>query len=211
MINRRTLLCHLAGVSAAVAYGAALSAQGATKKYRIVFANYDDEAVFGATVLNGVKHAATAHPNVEMLYFDNKSDPAKSIENARTIIAAEPDFVLWYSIFPDVNKRAAQLFNEAKLPIITVQTPALDAPLFAVDNKLSGHYFGRALAEAFKQKWPPAAPLALILGWPEQGPLFIDRANAAKQAILAVLPDRRFPSSRPPAIQTGHARSRLIS
>jgi ribose transport system substrate-binding protein len=123
-----------------------------------------------------------------VLYYDNKQDAAKCIENARTIIAAKPDLVIWYATFPDVNKRVGQLFNEAKLPVITVQTPALAAPLFAVDNKLSGHDSGRALAQDFLKKWPNAQPIALILGWPEQGPLFIDRAEAAKAAILQVLP-----------------------
>ena len=193
MINRRTFMHAVAAGPAALALGAsafgpAAFAQGMKKKYRVVFANYSDEAVFGATVLHGVQNAAKAHTNVEMLYFDNRQDAAKCIENARTIIAAKPDIVLWYATFPDVNKRVAQLFNEAKLPLITVQTPALDAPLFAVDNKLSGHDSGKALADDFKKKWPTAAPVALILGWPEQGPLFIDRAEAAKKAILENLP-----------------------
>jgi ribose transport system substrate-binding protein len=195
MVNRRTFVCALAAGSAAlaldattVAFGPGAFAQVAGKKYRIVFANYSDEAVFGAAVRHGVQNAAKAHSNVDVIYFDNKQDAAKSIENARTIIAAKPDLVLWYTTFPDVNKRAAQLFDEAKLPIITVQTPALDAPMFAVDNKLSGEESGNALAEKFKNKWPSAVPVALILGWPEQGPLFIDRAEAAKKAILEALP-----------------------
>ena len=195
MINRRKFVCTLATGSTALALGATTVALGpgafaqvAGKKYRIVFANYSDEAVFGAAVLHGVQNAAKAHPNVDVIYFDNRQDAAKSIENARTIVAAKPDLVLWYTTFPDVNKRAAQLFDEAKLPIITIQTPALDAPMFAVDNKLSGKELGKALAENFKKKWPNVAPLALILGWPEQGPLFIDRAEAAKKAILETLP-----------------------
>jgi len=195
MINRRTVVHMLAVGPTAFALGAAAiafepdaHAQETGKKYRIVFANYSDEAVFGAAVLQGVKNAARLYPNVDVIYFDNKQDAAKSIENARTIIAANPDLVLWYTTFPDVNKRAAQLFNEAKLLVITVQTPALDAPMFAVDNKLSGEESGKALAENFKRKWPNADPSALILGWPEQGPLFIDRAEAAKKAVLGVLP-----------------------
>ena len=150
MINRRTVVHMLAVGPTAFALGAAAiafepdaHAQETGKKYRIVFANYSDEAVFGAAVLQGVKNAARLYPNVDVIYFDNKQDAAKSIENARTIIAANPDLVLWYTTFPDVNKRAAQLFNEAKLLVITVQTPALDAPMFAVDNKLSGEESGR--------------------------------------------------------------------
>lgn len=188
VVTRRQFAASLAVSSALMALGGSARGQAPAKKIRVAFANYSDEAVFGATVLQGFQAAAKKRPAAEVLYFDNKQDPAKAIENARTIVAAKPDIVVWYTSFPDVNTRAGRLFDEAKLPAITVQVPMLEAPMFAVDNKLSGHESGKAAAELFKKKWPDATPELLIMGWPEQGPLFIDRAEAAKAAILEIYP-----------------------
>lgn len=192
--RRRLLTFVLSSILATVLPLSATWAQSpaSSKKLRIAFANYSDEAIFGASVLQGIKEAAKKYPNVEMLYFDNKQDAAKSIENARTIIAAKPDAIIWYSSFPDVNVRLAQQFKESGLPVITVQTPLAGATLFAVDNKLSGNDSGKAAAESFKARWPDAVPQVLILGLPEQGALFIDRAEAAKKAILQVFPDAKI-------------------
>ena len=161
----------------------------AQSKLRIAFANYSDEAVFGAAVLRGLQSAAKKRSEMDVQFFDNRQDPAKTIENARTIVSSKPDIVLWYSTFSDVNKRAATLFDEAKLKVIAIQSPVPGAPLFTVDNPLSGAASGKALADEFRKRFPDAAPEALVLGWPEQGALFIERAAATVKSLREAYPN----------------------
>ena len=151
MLTRRqfSLLASSAAAGALLARPA--FAQG---KLRVAFANYSDEAVFGAAVLRGMQAAAKTRTEVDVQYFDNRQDPAKAIENARTIMSAKPDIVLWYSTFSDVNRRVGALLDEAKLKIIAIQSPVPGAPLFAVDNPLSGANSGKALATEFGRRFP---------------------------------------------------------
>ena len=118
MITRRSASTLILSAAAGAFAGRVAFAQD--KKIRVAFANYSDEAVFGAAVLRGFHNAEKKHPDMEVRYFDNKQDPAKTIENARTIVASKPDVVIWYTTFADVNKRAGALFAEAKLAAIAV-------------------------------------------------------------------------------------------
>ena len=96
MFTRRTVLSITFGTMVAVVLDQRAHAREDGKKIRIAFANFSDEAVFGAVVLKGIKDAAKAHDNLELTYYDNRQDAAKSIENARTIVATRPDFVVWF-------------------------------------------------------------------------------------------------------------------
>jgi ribose transport system substrate-binding protein len=187
----------LIAVSVAVIVGMALGgSQGgdvaAQTKRRIAFANFSDESSFAASVLRGFRDAAKARGDVEMLYYDNRQDAARSVENARTVATQKVDLFIEYNGILAANQQIAKLMEEAKIPVLAIQVPVPGAPLYAVDNALSGRESGRVLAETAKAKWGTTTPHALIIGLPEAGPLFIERSENAKKAIQAVYPDIKF-------------------
>jgi ribose transport system substrate-binding protein len=188
-INRRSLLV-LAGSSLATT---ALTSNGfaeSGKRLRVAFANYDDEASFGALVLRGMKHAADEHRELDVLLYDNKKDGAHVMEVARTLATLRPNvFVEYNSIVPQVNVQVSRLMKEAGVPILSIQVRVPETPLFAVDNALSGYDSGRAAADAAKRRWPGEQPVGLLIGLPEGGPMFLERTDNAIRGVREVFPN----------------------
>jgi len=156
---------------------------------RVAFANFSDEHPFGAAVLEGVESSAREEGRIELQTFDNENDPAKAVENARSIATLQPDIVLWYNAQADSNEQVADIFEEADIQAVAIQVPLRGAPLYAVDNELAGDESGAALAAAATEKWSGETPEFVFINVPEAGQLFIDRANAAKAAVLEAYPD----------------------
>lgn len=191
-LHRRGLL-SLAGSGLAAAVLSQTGHAQSKKKLRVAFANFDDEASFGALVVRGMKRAAEEHPELDVLFYDNKKDGARVMEIARTIATVKPDvFIEYNSIVPQVNVQVSRLMKEAGVPVLSIQVRVPETPLFAVDNVLSGYASGKAVAEAAQKKWPGERPVPLVIGLPEGGPMFRERAEHAMRGIREILPDAAF-------------------
>jgi ABC-type sugar transport system substrate-binding protein len=175
-----------------VALGAGVLASSGTAfagpKFRITYANLSDEVPFGAAVAAGLKKAGARFPDAELTYLDNRFDAVKAVENARTVVASKPDLFIEYNIQAGANRVIAKLMDEAKIPVLAIQAPVAEAPLFAVDNLAAGTESGRVLAETAKDKWPTQTPVVVIIGLPESGPMFLERGEGAKKAINTAYP-----------------------
>jgi ribose transport system substrate-binding protein len=186
-LHRRDTL-RLLGLGAAASMLPA-SAFAQAKKMRVAFANYNDEASFGALVLRGMQNAAKAHPELEVLYYDNKQDGARAVENARTIATVKPDvFIEYNSIVPQVNPQIARIMKDAGIPVLSIQVRVPETPVYAVDNTLSGYESARGVAMAAKERWGNQDKTILLLSIPEGGPLFQERTAAARKAMAEFLP-----------------------
>lgn len=180
--RRRVALAMLFGVCLA---GSAIAQD---KKLSVVFANFNDEHPFGAAVLKGF-HAATDNDKaLNVKIFDNRNDPQRAIENARIAASLKPDVFIQYNAQAASNQQVARIMKEAGVPVIAVQVSVPGAPLYAVDNALSGAESGRALVETAKSRWPGVTPRIVIINVPEAGPLFIERGNAAKEVLANAYP-----------------------
>jgi ribose transport system substrate-binding protein len=162
------------------------------KPWRVAFANISDEIPFGATVLRGFKDAAAKRTDMQFTFLDNRNDAARAVDNARTVAAANFDLFIEYNAQAASNQVIAKIMDEAKIKVLAIQIPVPGAPLFAVDNAASGTESGRILAETAKAKWGDETPVGIIIGIPESGPLFLERANAAKESIRKVYPNIAF-------------------
>ena len=158
------------------------------KKVRVAFANFSDEHSFGATVLRGVQAAAKQRPDVEMIYYDNKGDAARSVENARAAVVVKPDVYIGYNVTPATNPQIGRVLKDAGIPVLSVQTRVPDTPIFAVDNALSGYEACRGLAQESKKRWGAKPPVIFLLPYPEGGPLFLERTDACKKALAEQFP-----------------------
>jgi ABC-type sugar transport system substrate-binding protein len=186
-LHRRDTL-RLFGMGAAAAMLPA-SAIAQAKKLRIAFANYNDEASFGAVVRRGFQNAAKAHPEFEVLFYDNRQDGQRAVENARLVATIKPDvFVEYNAIVPEVNPQIARLMKDAGIPVLSIQVRVPDTPVFAIDNSLSGYDSAKGAAMAAKEKWANADKAILLLAIPEGGPMFQERTAAARKAMSDILP-----------------------
>jgi ribose transport system substrate-binding protein len=165
--RRRHFLRSLAGAVAA----AVSSAYGQTPRFRIAFANQNEEpgvrldglGFTGLDVRRGFELAARTLP-VEMVYYDNAGDGDKARANAADAIARKVDFFIGYDSDPDANADIGRELKAAGIPVLAVNYPVPGAPLYTADNLVAGHMAGRALGEFARQSWPDQASLAVILG-----------------------------------------------
>jgi ribose transport system substrate-binding protein len=176
------------------------------KKIRIAFANFNDEHSFGATVLRGVQAAAKQRPDIEMIYYDNKSDAARSVENARAAAVVKPDVYIGYNVNPATNPQIGRVLKDAGIPILSVQTRVPDTPIFAVDNARSGYEACRGLSQEAKKRWGAKPPVIFLLPYPEGGPLFLERTDACKKAIAEEFPGTPI-QEQSTKNDTGHTRA----
>ncbi|MBR1222983.1 sugar ABC transporter substrate-binding protein [Bradyrhizobium sp. U87765 SZCCT0131] len=183
-MNRRGFLGMAAGM--AVLGGGASLAQA--KKLRIAFANFNDESSFGAAVLKGFQATAKGRPDVEMLYFDNKQDAARAVDIARNVATLRPDVFLEYQIVPAANQQVARIVREAGIPCLGIQVRLPGYPLYAVDNYKAGFDAGVAAAEQAGKRWG-GTTRALILSYPEGGPLFLERQGAVEVGLKKIKAD----------------------
>ena len=196
------------------ALGAALIAGGLVagpagaqeKKVRVAFANFNDEHSFGAIVLRGVQAAAKQRPDIEMIYYDNKSDAARSVENARAAAVVKPDVYIGYNVNPATNPQIGRVLKDAGIPILSVQTRVPDTPIFAVDNAKSGYEACRGLSQEAKKRWGPKPPVIFLLPYPEGGPLFLERTDNCKKAIAEAFPGAPI-QEQSTKNDAGHARA----
>lgn len=186
-MKRRTLLAGSA--AAAAASTLPVFAQG--RKLKVAFANFNDEASFGASVLRGMQAAARARTDMDVSFFDNKQDGARTVEIARAVALQKPDVFIEYSFTPTANPQVARIMSEAGVSVIAVQQRIGNAPLFAVDNPLAGYGGSKPLSEEAKKRWPGQTPVALVLSWPEAGPVILERAAAARKGFEEVFPGIR--------------------
>lgn len=188
--RRATLKGMAAGIVALG--GGAFGAFAQTPKKRIYFANYSDEVTFGALVLKGFKEGTKNLPGREYIFLDNRFDAARAIENARVVAAAKPDLFIEYNIQAAANLPISRMMSEAGVKVLAIQAPVGKAPLYAVDNPASGISSGEALAAAAAKKWPGETPVIVLIGLPEAGPLFLERADGAKKSLSKVYPNEKF-------------------
>jgi ABC-type sugar transport system substrate-binding protein len=171
---------------------AALASAGvarAQQRVRIAFANFNDEASFGTLVLRGMRAAAAKRSDLDVTFYDNKSDVTRAVENARLVAATKPGaFIEYSSVSAAANPQIARIVKAAGLPTLSVQSRVPETPLFAVDNELAGHTGGKAVATAAQKRWPGGMPAVFLISLPEGGPVFLDRAKAARKGILEVFP-----------------------
>ncbi|HEY1940850.1 MAG TPA: sugar ABC transporter substrate-binding protein [Roseiarcus sp.] len=189
MVTRRKFMQAGLSVAAALAGPAGVRAQ---QRLRVAFANYNDESSFGTVVLRGMQAAAKLRPDLDVTFYDNKSDATQVVENARLVVTTKPNVFIEYSTTTAAaNPQVGRIIKAANLPTIAVQAPVPGTPLFAVDNRMAGYASGKGTAEAAKKRWPGITPEVFLIGMPEGGPMWLERVAAARQGILEVFPDAK--------------------
>lgn len=146
-------------------------ARAETRRFRIALANLDETpgatleglGFTGAELRRSFELAARTLP-VDMLYFDNASDPIRAIANAEAAIAAKIDLMIEYNADPEANDEIARRLAAARIPALALVDPLPGAPLYGPDNRGGGLIAGRALGGFARENWPGEAVLGVLIG-----------------------------------------------
>jgi len=189
VLRRRPLLAGLA------AFGLSRAAAGA-RRYRIALADLDESpgvtleglGFTGTELRSSFEMAARTLP-VDMLYFDNAGDPARTIAHADAAIAAHVDLLIEYSADADANAEIARRLAAAGIPVLALVHPVPGAPLYGPDNRAAGLIAGRALGAFARENWPGKPVLGLVIGdLADSGPAIADRVQGITEGMQEFLP-----------------------
>lgn len=165
-LRRRRFLAGLAGAAMV-----RTAAPRAAAPLRIGFANANETAgvrleglgFTGPDVRRSFELAARTLP-VQMIYYDNAGDTDSTLKNADDAINRRLDLLIEYSADTSANAEIARRLRAANIPVLAINYPVGDAPLYTADNYAAGTIAGHALGEFASQTWQEPSPLAVVIG-----------------------------------------------
>ncbi len=225
VLGRRSFLALAASLLAAP-----VAAQGAeARRYQIGFANLTEDlgtrleglGFTGADVRASFALAARALP-VDMVFYDNDRNRAKTLANAEDAIARRLDLYIQYCDDAGANAEIAKRMKAAGTPVLAIAYPVPGSPLYGPDNTLAGRMAGEALAKFAASHWPAARAVAVIIGDLGNGgdhvPERVEGIAAALREGLPAAAQTRLDSNGNPALAesllrrfaTGESGSKLL-
>jgi ribose transport system substrate-binding protein len=141
------------------------------RRFTIGFANLTDDpgarfeglGFTGEDVRSSFVLGARGLP-IELVLYDNARERAKSIANAEDAVRRKVDLYIQYCDNQAANEEVARRLAAARIPVLAVNAPVGNAPLYAADNREAGRLAGDALGRFALTTWPGRLLAAAILG-----------------------------------------------
>jgi ribose transport system substrate-binding protein len=167
-IGRRQLVFALLGTLAAAP---ARAQENAGRRFRLAFANLNEDpgvrleglGFTGLEVRRSFELAARTLP-LDIVYYDNAGDANKALATADAAIGRKVELLIEYNADPEANAAIGRKMRRAGIPVLAVNYPVPDAPLYTADNFAAGEIAGKALGEFATQNWPQQNVVAVIVG-----------------------------------------------
>jgi ribose transport system substrate-binding protein len=185
----------VAGLAVLLAVLAGLEAAAAQRQYVVAFANLTEEpgvtvegtGFTGREIRESFVLAARAHP-VEMVFYDNRRDDARALQNADAAIARKIDLYIQYHQGA-ANAAIAEKLKAAGVKVLALNHPVPGAPLYTVDNLAAGRVAGQALAQFALRSWRGQPTAAVIAGnLSDAADRVPERAQGVTEALAQRLP-----------------------
>ena len=141
------------------------------RRWVVAFANLTEEpgvtlegtGFTGPEVRESFTLAARPHP-VDLVFYDNRRDDVRAVENAEAAIVRRVDLYVQYHRGATANATVAQKLKAAGIPVLAVNDPVPGAPLYALDNVAAGRVAGEALAQFAARAWSGQPTVAVVIG-----------------------------------------------
>lgn len=156
------------------------------RRLRIGYASQTEDSLFAHEVTESVRRAATAL-DVELIVYDNRYDPALTRGNAERMIEERVDVAIDFQTFENVAQALASQFQQARIPLISVDLPTPGATYFGADNYAAGRIAGRALGRWAQTNWRGDFGQVILIGLPAGGPLLQARMTGALAGLEEVI------------------------
>jgi ribose transport system substrate-binding protein len=193
-VARRRTLSLLAAATALAAPRRGVAQQ---RRFTIGFANLTDDpgarleglGFTGQDVRTSFVLGARGLP-VELVLYDNARDRTKTIANVEDAVQRKVDLYIQYCDDQAANDEVARRLAAARIPVLAVNFPVGNAPLYAADNREAGRLAGDALGKFALTTWRGRLLAAAILG-PTKDPSKIiqDRIAGIAEGLRQQLPD----------------------
>jgi ribose transport system substrate-binding protein len=125
----------------------------------------------------------------EVLLLNNNFDANLALSNADAMVTKGVDVAVEFQLYEDVMPAMMDKFNEAGIPVITIDIPAPGATFVGVNNFEAGKLAGTWLGQYALDNWGGEADLVLLLDDPTVGELPKQRVDGIQAGILEMLPD----------------------
>jgi len=162
-----------------------------TKKdhYKIGFANLTTGVDFITAVEDGMKSAATAAGNIDLVIANNNLDGATALNNAENFVAQGVDGVVEFQTDEKFGNVIMNLFQnqEPAIPVIAIDIPMPGATFFGADNYKAGRMAGEAGGDYAVKNWGGKVDYILALELPQSGPIPAARMQGQVEGIQAKL------------------------
>ena len=155
-------MSRLRAATVACAIVAALlsSVHAEERRYVIAFANDTEEpgvtlegtGFTGREIRESMVLAARRYP-VDLLFYDNRRDAARTVANAEDAAARKVDVYVLYARDQRAAAAAADRLRATGIPLLTVNVALPGVPEYAVDNRAAGRIAGTALADFGLRTW----------------------------------------------------------
>jgi DeoR/GlpR family transcriptional regulator of sugar metabolism/ABC-type sugar transport system substrate-binding protein len=155
--------------------------------FRIGFANLSERSPFAVDVRKSIERAAHRAGNVDMVLADNQLNPQTALKVAEQFLAEKLDLIIEYQIDEQMGNRIMSLFQDAGIPVISVDIPMIGATYFGVDNYKSGYLAGTALGEWVRDRWTGAYDRVIVLEEPRAGAVPATRIRSQLEGFQSIL------------------------
>ncbi|MBI1881167.1 MAG: sugar ABC transporter substrate-binding protein, partial [Chloroflexi bacterium] len=157
-------------------------------KVLLGFANMVEGYEFATQTRQGIEDEAKKL-GWEVLLLNNNFDADLALTNADSMVLKGVDIAVEFQLYEDVMPAMMAKFDEAKIPVITIDIPAPGATFVGVDNYQAGRLAGEWLGQYALDNWDGQADLVLLLDDPTVGELPKKRVDGIFDAIVEKLPD----------------------
>jgi ribose transport system substrate-binding protein len=165
----------------------------ASKPFTVGFANESLQAPFQVDVQNSMVKYAKVH-HFKLIAVNNNYTDATALSNAQTLANDHVNVAVEFQVDSKIGPRIAQIFRQAKIPVIAIDIPEPGAIFFGASNFQDGELTGFALGNYIKSHhWNLAKVTEVLLNLPAAGPvpqLRMDGINAGIRRVVPRLPKK---------------------
>lgn len=154
---------------------------------KIGYASQTEQSLFAQEVTSGLR-AAAGRQKIELVCFDNCYEPEKTVENVDRMIANGVDVAIEFQTFEAVAQVISSKFQQARIPLISVDMPYPGAVYFGGNNYQAGLLAGRAVGRWARRNWNGEVDEVVLLGLPAAGPLPELRLTGGRAGLVEILP-----------------------
>jgi ribose transport system substrate-binding protein len=151
------------------------------KRFRIGYASQAHHS-FGSALVQGLRWAAANRP-VDLIEVENRYSVKAALASAKQLVNQHVDLAIEFQTYERIGSKLAQVFGEAKIPLIAVEIPHPSARFLGVDNQRAGVAAGRVLLKAAQASWNGQCDELLFLDQEIAGSLPRLRLSAAQNIV----------------------------
>ena len=179
-----------------LAGGFSLAVVAQERRYTVAFANLTEEpgatlegtGFTGREVRESFAQAVRRYPS-DLVFYDNHRDPHKALANVEDAIKRKLDLYIQYLDDAATNVKVGQSLRAAGIPVLAINTPVPDAPLYTMDNRAAGRIGGEALSDFGAKNWRGQPTIGVVIGnLRDQEHRIPDRAQGATEGLKHQLP-----------------------